>query len=284
MAVIQINGKELSEKIKELIKKETEDLKTKIDKVPGIAVILAGDDPASSIYVGSKEKMALNIGFHSVVEKIPSNVTTDEILNLVDKFNNDNNIHGILVQLPLPSQVDEKKVLRAIKPEKDVDGFHPYNVGLLNIGEDCLMPCTPLGVMTMLKEYNIDCTGKNAVVVGRSNIVGKPISAMLTKANATVTICHSKTKDIEKICSNADILVAAIGQPKYITKEYIKKGAVVIDVGINRVDGKLCGDVDFDDVKDLCSYITPVPGGVGPMTIITLMNNTLKAFKISQGL
>lgn len=276
-----LDGKMLSAKFKEELKVETAKIKNETGKVPGIAVILAGDDPASNVYVNSKEKSAIEAGFYSVVERVSSSITTDELLSLVEKFNNDEKIHGILVQLPLPKQCDEKKILRAIKPEKDVDGFHPYNVGLLNIGEDCLMPCTPYGVMNMLSYYNIDLSGKNAVVIGRSNIVGKPIAAMLTKSNATVTICHSKTTNLPEVCKNADILIAAIGKPKFVTKEFVKKDAVVIDVGINRVDGKLCGDVDFEDVKDLCSYITPVPGGVGPMTIVTLMQNTLKAFQMS---
>lgn len=279
MAVI-LDGKMLSAKFREGIKAETEVLKRNMNKVPGIAVILAGDDPASNVYVTSKEKTALECGFHSVVERIGSDVTTEDILKIVKKFNDDDKIHGILVQLPLPRNCDEKIILRAIKPEKDVDGFHPYNVGLLNIGEDCLMPCTPFGVMSMLADYGIELSGKNAVVVGRSNIVGKPIAAMLLKANATVTICHSKTKNLAEICSKADILIAAMGRPKFITREFIKNGAVVVDVGINRIDGKLCGDVDFDGVKDMCSFITPVPGGVGPMTITTLMQNTLKAFKM----
>lgn len=283
MAVI-LDGKMLSAKFRENLKKETAELKNKTGKMPGIAVILAGDDPASNVYVNSKEKAALDAGFYSVVERISTDVTTEDILALVNKYNNDDKIHGILVQLPLPKGCDEKRILRAIKPEKDVDGFHPYNVGLLNIGEDCLMPCTPFGVMNMMADYGIELTGKNAVVIGRSNIVGKPVAAMLTKANATVTICHSKTKDLASVCANADILVAAIGKPKFVTKEFVKDGAVVIDVGINRVDGKLCGDVDFEDVKDKCSYITPVPGGVGPMTITTLMQNTLKAFKMIESL
>ena len=283
MAVI-LDGKMLSAKFRENLKKETAELKNKTGKMPGIAVILAGDDPASNVYVNSKEKAALDAGFYSVVERISTDVTTEDILALVNKYNNDDKIHGILVQLPLPKGCDEKRILRAIKPEKDVDGFHPYNVGLLNIGEDCLMPCTPFGVMNMMADYGIELTGKNAVVIGRSNIVGKPVAAMLTKANATVTICHSKTKDLASVCANADILVAAIGKPKFVTKEFVKDGAVVIDVGINRVDGKLCGDVDFEDVKDKCSYITPVPGGVGPMTITTLMQNTLKAFKMIEKL
>ena len=252
MAVI-LDGKMLSAKFRENLKKETAELKDKTGKMPGIAVILAGDDPASNVYVNSKEKAAVEAGFYSVVERISADVTTEDVLALVNKYNNDDKIHGILVQLPLPKGCDEKTILRAIKPEKDVDGFHPYNVGLLNIGEDCLMPCTPFGVMNMM-------------------------------ANATVTICHSKTKNLPEVCANADILVAAIGKPKFVTKEFVKDGAVVIDVGINRVDGKLCGDVDFEDVKDKCSYITPVPGGVGPMTITTLMQNTLKAFKMIEKL
>lgn len=283
MAVI-LDGKAISAKFRQNIKEETAALKEKTGKAPGIAVILAGDDAASSVYVNSKEKAAIECGFYSVVERISADVTTSDVLKLVEKYNNDEKIHGILVQLPLPSACDEKTILRAIKPEKDVDGFHPYNVGLLNIGEDCLMPCTPFGVMNMMADYGIEIAGKNAVVVGRSNIVGKPIAAMLLKANATVTVCHSKTKDLSGVCAKADILVAAIGKAKFIKKEFVKDGAVVIDVGINRVDGKLCGDVDFEDVKDKCSYITPVPGGVGPMTITTLMQNTLKAFKVIEKL
>lgn len=283
MAVI-LDGKSLSAKFRQNIKEETAALKEKTGKTPGIAVILAGDDAASSVYVNSKEKAAIECGFYSVVERISADVTTSDVLKLVEKYNNDEKIHGILVQLPLPSACDEKTILRAIRAEKDVDGFHPYNVGLLNIGEDCLMPCTPFGVMNMMADYGIEIAGKNAVVVGRSNIVGKPIAAMLLKANATVTVCHSKTKDLSGVCAKADILVAAIGKAKFIKKEFVKDGAVVIDVGINRVDGKLCGDVDFEDVKDKCSYITPVPGGVGPMTITTLMQNTLKAFKFIEKL
>ena len=283
MAVI-LDGKAISAKFRQNIKEETAFLKEKTGKAPGIAVILAGDDAASSVYVNSKEKAAIECGFYSVVERISADVTTSDVLKLVEKYNNDEKIHGILVQLPLPSACDEKTILRAIRAEKDVDGFHPYNVGLLNIGEDCLMPCTPFGVMNMMADYGIEIAGKNAVVVGRSNIVGKPIAAMLLKANATVTVCHSKTKDLSGVCAKADILVAAIGKAKFIKKEFVKDGAVVIDVGINRVDGKLCGDVDFEDVKDKCSYITPVPGGVGPMTITTLMQNTLKAFKVIEKL
>lgn len=278
MATI-IDGKALAAKVRDELKVATSECLSKYGKVPGIAVILAGDDPASNVYVNSKEKTATEAGFYSVVERISSDTTTDEILKLVEKFNNDDKINGILVQLPLPKGVDDKVVLRAIKPEKDVDGFHPVNVGLLNIGEDCLMPCTPAGVMTMFQEYGIELSGKNAVVIGRSNIVGKPMAAMLTKANATVTICHSRTKDIADVCKQADILVAAIGKAKFVTADFVKDGAVVIDVGMNRVDGKLCGDVDYESISSIASFITPVPGGVGPMTIATLMQNTMKAFK-----
>lgn len=278
-----LDGKALSAKFREQLKIDTASFKEQNGIAPGIAVILAGDDAASAVYVGSKEKAAVDAGFYSVVDRIPATSTTEDILALVEKYNNDDKIHGILVQLPLPKGVDEKKVLRAIKPEKDVDGFHPYNVGLLNIGEDCLMPCTPLGVMDMLSDYGVEISGKNAVVIGRSNIVGKPMAAMLTKANATVTVCHSKTQNIKEICRNADILVAAIGKARFVTADFVKEGAVVVDVGMNRVDGKLCGDVDFEAVKDKASYITPVPGGVGPMTITTLMRNTLKACKMALG-
>ncbi len=279
-----LNGKELSAKFRTRLKEETAELKDKHGLVPGIAVILAGDDPASAVYVGSKEKAAVEAGFYSVVDRVPASVTTGDILSLVEKYNNDPAIHGILVQLPLPAGVDEKKILRAIKPEKDVDGFHPYNVGLLNIGEDCLMPCTPLGVMNMMADYGIDLKGKNAVVIGRSNIVGKPMAAMLVKADATVTVCHSKTKNIKDICAAADVIVAAVGRARFVTADFVRDGAVVIDVGMNRVDGKLCGDVDFESVSEKASFITPVPGGVGPMTITTLMQNTLKACKKAAGL
>ena len=274
-----LNGKELSAKFRARLKEETAELKEKSGIVPGIAVILAGDDPASAVYVSSKEKAAVEAGFYSVVERVSSSVTTDDVLSLVEKYNNDPKIHGILVQLPLPKTVDEKKILRAIKPEKDVDGFHPYNVGLLNIGEDCLMPCTPLGIINMLSDAGINLQGKNAVVIGRSNIVGKPMAAMLIKANATVTVCHSKTRDIKNICAEADLIVAALGKARFVTADFVKQGAIVIDVGMNRLNGKLCGDVDFESVSKKASFITPVPGGVGPMTITTLMQNTLKACK-----
>ncbi|MCA1927293.1 MAG: bifunctional methylenetetrahydrofolate dehydrogenase/methenyltetrahydrofolate cyclohydrolase FolD [Calditerrivibrio sp.] len=278
MATI-IDGKKLSEKIRSGLKSKVDYYKEKFGKVPGIAVILVGDDPASNVYVNMKEKSCNEAGYKSVVERISKDSSTDELLSLVDKYNKDNNIHGILVQLPLPKQIDEKKILFAINPAKDVDGFHPFNVGLMHIGEDTLYPCTPYGVMKMFEEYGIDLTGKNAVVLGRSNIVGKPMASLLIKANATVTICHSKTKNLPEVCAAADILVAAIGKANFVTKEFVKPGAVVIDVGINRLEGKLVGDVKYDEVEPIASYITPVPGGVGPMTITMLMFNTMKAFE-----
>ncbi len=276
-----LDGKVVSASIREKLKQSVSGCKEKFGRVPGIAVIIAGDDPASHVYVSSKEKAASDIGFHSIVDRVSDTITTDELLALIDKYNKDEMIDGILVQLPVPKGVDDKKILRAIDPTKDVDGFHPFNVGLLNIGEDTLISCTPAGIMEILKHYNIDVAGKDCVIIGRSNIVGKPMSAMMIKANATVTVCHSKTKDIEKKCSEADILVAAIGMPKFVKASFIKKGAVVIDVGMNRDENnKLCGDVDYEDVKDIVSAITPVPGGVGPMTITMLMSNTLKSFML----
>ncbi|MEF3255263.1 MAG: bifunctional methylenetetrahydrofolate dehydrogenase/methenyltetrahydrofolate cyclohydrolase FolD [Deferribacterales bacterium] len=278
MAII-IDGKKLSEKIRGELKEKVLKYKNEYNRVPGIAVILVGDDPASNVYVNMKEKSCLEAGYKSVVDRLPKESSTDDVLNLVNKYNNDPTINGILVQLPLPKHIDEKKILFAIDPSKDVDGFHPFNVGLMQIGEDTFYPCTPYGVMKMFEEYGIDLSGKNAVVLGRSNIVGKPMASLLLKSNATVTICHSKTKDLPKVCASADILVAAIGKPNFVTKDFVKPGAVVIDVGINRVDGKLVGDVAFNDVEPIASFITPVPGGVGPMTITMLMYNTMISFE-----
>lgn len=278
MATI-IDGKKLSEKIRSSLKSRVDSYKEKFGKVPGIAVILVGDDPASNVYVNMKEKSCNEAGYKSIVERISKDSSTEDLLALVEKYNKDDSIHGILVQLPLPPQIDEKKILFAIDPAKDVDGFHPFNVGLMHIGEDTLYPCTPYGVMKMFEEYGIELTGKNAVVLGRSNIVGKPMASLLLKGNATVTICHSKTKNLPELCSAADILIAAIGKPNFVTKDFVKSGAVVIDVGINRLDGKLVGDVKYDEVEPIASYITPVPGGVGPMTITMLMYNTMKAFE-----
>ena len=280
MAVI-LDGKMLSAKFRENLKKETAELKSKTGKMPGIAVILAGDDPASSVYVNSKEKAAVEAGFYSVVERISADVTTEDVLALVNKYNSDDKIHGILVQLPLPKGCDEKTILRAIKAEKDVDGFHPYNVGLLNIGEDCLMPCTPYGVMNMMADYGIELAGKNAVVIGRSNIVGKPMALLMLRENATVTITHSHTKNLKEICQNADILIVAVGKKEFITGDYIKQGAVVIDVGIHRDENnKLFGDVKYEEASQKASLITPVPGGVGPMTIAMLMYNCVRSIEL----
>lgn len=274
-----MDGKYVSQKIRSTLKEKASLYKEKYNRTPGIAVILVGDDPASNIYVNMKEKACNEAGFLSIVKRLPDTSTTEEVLSFVHKFNNDDSVNGILVQLPLPKHIDEKKVLFAIDPAKDVDGFHPFNVGLLHLGEDALFPCTPYGVMKMLEEYNIDVSGKNAVVLGRSNIVGKPMAALLLRNNATVTICHSRTRDLQSVCAAADILVAAIGKPHFVTKDFVKNGAVVIDVGINRVEGKIVGDVKFDEVSDKASYITPVPGGVGPMTITMLMYNTMKSFE-----
>jgi methylenetetrahydrofolate dehydrogenase (NADP+)/methenyltetrahydrofolate cyclohydrolase len=274
-----IDGKALGLKIRGKIAEEVAEVSKKVGRKPGLAVVLVGEDPASQVYVNMKEKACLEAGFNSSVYRLSQNTTTDELLNLIDELNKNDGIDGILVQLPLPEQIDEKEVLYSIDPKKDVDGFHPFNVGLLNIGEDTLFPCTPYGVMKIFEEYGIELSGKNAVVIGRSNIVGKPMASLLLKGNATVTVCHSRTKDIASICKNADIIVAAVGIPQFVTADFVNDGAVVIDVGINRVDGKLIGDVNYSDVFDKCSYITPVPGGVGPMTIAMLMFNTLKSFK-----
>jgi len=277
-----INGKEISQNIKDEIKLEIENLKKETGKIPGLAVILVGNDPASNVYVGSKEKTCLSLGFYSEKYVLPENASEDELLDKINELNKNVDIDGILVQLPLPKHINSDKILNSILPEKDVDGFHPINVGKLMIGaDDGFFPCTPYGIIELLKRKNIKIDGKNAVIVGRSNIVGKPISLMLLKENATVTICHSRTKDLNSVVKGADIIVAAIGKAKFINKDMVKDGAIIIDVGINRIDGstKLYGDVDYDSVFDKISYITPVPGGVGPMTIAMLMKNTLISFK-----
>ena len=275
-----IDGKKISQEIKNEIKAEVIKIKEKTGKTPGLAVILVGNDPASSVYVGSKEKSCVEMGFYSEKYVLEENVTEEELLKLVTTLNNKEEINGILVQLPLPKHIDAQKVLDLIVPEKDVDGFHPVNAGKLAVGaKDAFYPCTPYGVIEMMKRSNVDIAGKEAVIIGRSNIVGKPAAMLLLQENATVTIVHSRTKDLVNVVKRADIIVAAIGKPKFITKDMVKDGAVVIDVGINRVDGKLCGDVDFENVKGVSSKITPVPGGVGPMTIAMLMKNTLISFK-----
>ena len=274
-----IRGPEVAKQIKEGIAVELQALKEKTGKVPGLAVILVGENPASDTYVNNKEKTSKKLGFHSEVHRVSADITQEELLGMVEKLNNDENINGILVQLPLPDHIVDEEILDAISPEKDVDGFHPINVGRLMIGEDCFIPCTPHGIMKMLEWTGEDLTGKNAVIVGRSNIVGKPIAMLLLQKHCTVTITHSRTKDLAKVCREADILVVAIGRPEMVTADMVKPGAIVIDVGINRVEGKLIGDVEFEGASKVASYITPVPGGVGPMTITMLMLNALQSFK-----
>ena len=295
MAAKIIDGKSIAKEIREKIKKEVEELKEKYDIVPGLVTILVGDDPASISYVKGKQKTAQTLGFYSVEERLPENVSEDELIKLIDKYNKDLKIHGILVQLPLPKSINERRVINAIDPRKDVDGFHPINIGKMIIGEPCFLPCTPYGILVILEKIGCQVEGAEAVVVGRSNIVGKPIANLLmqkrkTVGNATVTICHTRTKDLAFHTKRADILIVAVGKPKFITADMVKEGAIVIDVGVNRIgttpEGKaiLCGDVDFDAVKEKVSAITPVPGGVGPMTITMLMKNTLEAAKMWNGL
>ena len=276
MAVI-IDGKAVSAKVKENLRKQTEELKAK-GVVPGLAVILVGDDPASKVYVGSKKRACEEIGYYSEEHLLPAETTTEELLALVRELNGREEINGILCQLPLPRHIDEWTIINAIDPAKDVDAFHPSNVGRIMIGDFDFLPCTPAGVMELLSHYGIDVCGKNCTVIGRSNIVGKPQAMLLLHKNATVTICHSKTVGLKDICRNADVIVAAVGRAKFVTADMVKPGAVVIDVGMNRDENnKLCGDVDFENVKEVASAITPVPGGVGPMTIAMLMQNTLTA-------
>lgn len=278
MAVV-IDGKSLAKKIREGLKEDVAKLKKK-GIIPKLAVIMVGDDKASKVYVKNKSKACEEIGIEYEEFLRNSDITMDELLSLIDELNARDDIHGILLQSPIPKHLDINKAFNRIDYRKDVDGFNPVNVGKLVIGEDCFISCTPFGVMKMLEEYGIDIEGKNAVVVGRSNIVGKPLAQCLLAKNATVTICHSRTKNIHQITTNADILVAALGKPRYIKDTMVKEGAVVIDVGINRTeDGKLVGDVDFESVSKNASYITPVPGGVGPMTIAMLMTNLVKAAK-----
>ncbi|WP_367985706.1 bifunctional methylenetetrahydrofolate dehydrogenase/methenyltetrahydrofolate cyclohydrolase [Streptococcus sp. ZY1909104] len=277
-----IDGKALAAKLQTALADKVAEMKEKTGLVPGLVVILVGEDPASQVYVRNKERSALAAGFKSDVVRLPESISENELLDLIDKYNQDENWHGILVQLPLPIHIDEEKVLLAIDPDKDVDGFHPTNMGKLWSGHAVMIPSTPAGIMEMFKEYQIDLEGKSALVIGRSNIVGKPMAQLLLDANATVTIAHSRTKNLPDLARQADILVVAIGRGHFVTKEFIKPGAVVIDVGMNRDEnGKLIGDVKYDDVAELASHITPVPGGVGPMTITMLMEQTFEAFKRS---
>ena len=282
MSVI-LDGKETARRIRERLKEKVIELK-KNNIIPKLAVIMVGEDPASVIYVRNKSKACEDVGIEFEEYILKETTTQKELLDLIKKLNEDKNLHGILLQSPIPKHLNIDEAFETISQEKDVDGFNPINVGKLALGQETFVSCTPLGVIKLLEEYNIEIEGKNAVIIGRSNIVGKPMLQCLLNKNATVTICHSKTKNLSDITKNADILVSAIGKPKLVTKDMVKKGAVVIDVGINRNEqGKVCGDVDFDEVKDVASYITPVPGGVGPMTIAMLMNNVVKsASKLKQ--
>jgi len=289
-----INGNEIAQQIREELKQETTNLKAKYNVVPGLVTILVGENPASVSYVTGKQKTSKELGFYSIQDNQPETITEEQLLKLVDKYNKDPKIHGILVQLPLPKHINETKILYAIDPKKDVDGFHPVNVGKLMIGEADYLPCTPAGIQQLLIRSGVKIDGAEVVVVGRSNIVGKPITNILLQkqkgANATVTICHTGTKDMAFHTKRADILIVAAGKPKAVTADMVKDGAVVIDVGVNRIGmtpegkAKLCGDVDFDAVKEKASMITPVPGGVGPMTITMLMMNTVKAAKGAAGI
>ncbi len=273
-----VDGKALAAKLQEQLAEKTARLKEETGLVPGLVVILVGDNPASQVYVRNKERSALAAGFRSEVVRVPDTITQEELLDLIDKYNQNPAWHGILVQLPLPKHIDEEAVLLAIDPEKDVDGFHPLNMGRLWSGHPVMIPSTPAGIMEMFHEYGIELEGKNAVVIGRSNIVGKPMSQLLLAKNATVTLTHSRTHNLAKVAAKADILVVAIGRAKFVTPDFVKPGAVVIDVGMNRDEnGKLCGDVDYEAVAPLASHITPVPGGVGPMTITMLMEQTYQA-------
>ncbi|MGE7764575.1 bifunctional methylenetetrahydrofolate dehydrogenase/methenyltetrahydrofolate cyclohydrolase FolD [Peribacillus sp. NPDC096540] len=277
MSAQNINGKEIAEAVRQEISKEVQQLREK-NIVPGLAVILVGDNQASQTYVRNKQKACEDLGMHSVLIKKPADLTQEELIQNIDELNQDDSIHGILVQLPLPGHIQEKAIIEAISPEKDVDGFHPINIGRMMTGQDAFLPCTPYGVMVMLEYIGYELEGKHVVIVGRSNIVGKPAGQLFLNADATVTYCHSKTKDLAYYTKQADVVVAAVGRRNTITSDHIKEGAVVIDVGMNRNDeGKLCGDVAYEEVKNKAAYITPVPKGVGPMTITMLMKNTVKS-------
>lgn len=279
-----IDGKAVSAKVKEQVRKEAEVLKNQGIEI-GLAVVIVGNNSASRVYVNNKKKACEEVGFTSYEYALPEETTEAELLELVEKLNSDDKVNGILVQLPLPKQINENAIINAIRPEKDVDAFHPENVGHIMIGDFSFLPCTPAGVMELIAETGVDVCGKNCVVIGRSNIVGKPMAMLLLHKNGTVTICHSRTKNLAEICSQADILVAAVGKAGFVTPDMVKEGAVVIDVGMNRnSEGKLCGDVDYAACFDKAGYITPVPGGVGPMTIAMLMRNTLTAAKIKNNI
>lgn len=275
-----ISGKVVSEKLRLELKDSISKFILESGHTPGLAVVLVGDNPASQVYVRNKHKACLEVGINSYEINLPTETTEEKLLSVIDELNFDSRVDGILVQLPLPKHIDEERVINRINPEKDVDAFSPSNVGRIMIGNYTFLPCTPAGVMELLKQYNIAIEGKNCVVIGRSNIVGKPMAMLLLEKNGTVTVCHSRTQNIVEICRSADIIVVAVGRAGFLTADMVKPGAVVIDVGINRGDdGKLCGDVSFDEVEKVASYITPVPGGVGPMTITMLLKNTLSAAK-----
>ncbi|MGH0606583.1 bifunctional methylenetetrahydrofolate dehydrogenase/methenyltetrahydrofolate cyclohydrolase FolD [Bacillus mycoides] len=279
MVAVIIKGNEVAEKKRAQLKEKVVKLKEQ-GIVPGLAVILVGEDPASRSYVKGKEKGCEQVGIYSELIELPETITEERLLVEIDRLNGDDHINGILVQLPLPKHIEEKAIIERISPEKDVDGFHPISVGRMMTGQDTFLPCTPHGILELVKETNLDISGKHVVVIGRSNIVGKPVGQLFLNENATVTYCHSKTQNIKELSKLADILIVAVGRPKMVTADYIKEGAVVIDVGVNRLEtGKLCGDVDFDNVLDVAGYITPVPKGVGPMTITMLLHNTVESAK-----
>ncbi|PFJ14938.1 bifunctional methylenetetrahydrofolate dehydrogenase/methenyltetrahydrofolate cyclohydrolase FolD [Bacillus cereus] len=279
MVAVIIKGNEVAEKKRAQLKEEVVKLKEQ-GIVPGLAVILVGEDPASRSYVKGKEKGCEQVGIYSKLIELPETITEERLLAEIDRLNGDDRINGILVQLPLPKHIEEKAIIERISPKKDVDGFHPISVGRMMTGQDTFLPCTPHGIVELVKETNLDISGKHVVVIGRSNIVGKPVGQLFLNENATVTYCHSKTQNIKELSKLADILIVAVGRPKMVTADYIKEGAVVIDVGVNRLEtGKLCGDVDFDNVLDVAGYITPVPKGVGPMTITMLLHNTVESAK-----
>lgn len=280
--MVKIDGKAFSQVILEKIREEHNQLKEKYGKQAGLAVVIVGNNPASQVYVRNKMKACENVGFYSENIELDENISEKELLQEIDKLNKNDRINGILVQLPLPSHINELKIIDSISPEKDVDGFHIANIGKMVIGDETgFLSCTPYGIIQLLEEYKIEIAGKDAVIIGRSNIVGKPMALMLIQKGATVQVCNSRTKDLRKKLNDADIIIVAAGVPKLLKKEDVKEGAVVIDVGINRVDGKICGDVDYEEVAERASYITPVPGGVGPMTIASLIKNTFKSYKNS---
>lgn len=280
--MVKIDGKAFSQVILEKIREEHNQLKEKYGKQAGLAVVIVGNNPASQVYVRNKMKACENVGFYSENIELDENISEEELLQEIDKLNKNDRINGILVQLPLPSHINELKIIDSISPEKDVDGFHVANIGKMVIGDETgFLSCTPYGIMQLLEEYKIEIAGKDAVIIGRSNIVGKPMALMLIQKGATVQVCNSRTKDLRKKLNDADIIIVAAGVPKLLKKEDVKEGAVVIDVGINRIDGKICGDVDYEEVLEKASYITPVPGGVGPMTIASLIKNTFKSYKNS---